>query len=296
MIISASRRTDLPAFYAEWLMQRIRAGFCEVPNPFNARQVSRVSLAPDDVDVIVFWTRHARPLLAHLDELDARGYRYYFQYTVLDYPRSLERATPPAEVAVQTVRELAQRVGPQRVIWRYDPIVFGPGVDAEYHLAKYATLAAALEGATRRSVISIVDLYRQAAKRLHGGDGETSGWSNELSGGQAELERLLHGLAATAPAHGLEITSCAEEADLTPYDICPGKCVDADLIRAAFGLELGARKDPGQRDACGCVVSKDIGMYTTCVFGCQYCYATSSFARAQQRHATHDPSATMLIP
>ncbi len=122
MIISASRRTDIPAFYAEWFMQRIRAGYCTVPNPFNRGQVSTISLAPEDVDAIVFWTRFPRPLLPHLDELDRCGYRYYFQFTLLDYPRSLETHRPDVRQAVEAFRTLAERIGPERVIWRYDPI------------------------------------------------------------------------------------------------------------------------------------------------------------------------------
>ena len=124
MIVSASRRTDIPAFYAEWFMNRVRAGTCDVPNPFNPQQVARVSLQPDEVDGIVFWTRHPRPLFPHLAELDKRGYRYYFQYTLLDNPRLIDPKVPPLETSLATFRELAERVGPDRVVWRYDPIVF----------------------------------------------------------------------------------------------------------------------------------------------------------------------------
>ena len=130
MIISASRRTDLPAFYARWFINRVRAGYCLVPNPFNPRQISRISLAPEDVDVIVFWTRHARPLFPYLRELDERGYRYYFQYTLMDNPRALDTRTPSLEAALDTFRALARRIGPQRVIWRHAARVSRPGLCA----------------------------------------------------------------------------------------------------------------------------------------------------------------------
>src|SRR5512135_950390 len=123
MIISASRRTDIPAFYSRWFMNRVRAGYCTVPNPFNANQVKRISLLPEEVDVIVFWTRNPRPLFPFLKELDVRGVRYYFQFTLLDNPRSIDPKTPPAESALQTFRALSEQVGPARVIWRYDPLV-----------------------------------------------------------------------------------------------------------------------------------------------------------------------------
>ena len=144
MIISASRRTDIPAFYAPWFMNRMRAGYCTVPNPFNRSQVSRISLRPEDVDVIVFWTRNPRPLLPALDELDDRGYRYYFQYTLLDNPRTLDPKSPPVDAAIATFQTLAERIGPARVIWRYDPSVLSSATGADFHLERYARIAAAL--------------------------------------------------------------------------------------------------------------------------------------------------------
>lgn len=292
MIISASRRTDIPAFYAEWFMNRVRAGYCTVPNPFNHDQVSHISLEPEDVDVIVFWTRNPRPLMSHLAELDGRGYRYYFQYTVMDNPRLIDPKTPPLETSLETFRELAGQIGPERVIWRYDPIVFSNITDAEFHREKYEVIARTLRGYTHRSVISILDLYRKAEKRWR----ELTKQGVELlpcpDGEFADLMRSIAGIAAE---NGLEIVSCAEKVDLRPYGIRPGKCVDDEYIAGVFGLKVMDRKDPSQREACGCVVSRDIGMYDTCLFGCQYCYATSSFERARVNHEEHDPDSPSLI-
>ena len=296
MIISASRRTDIPAFYAEWFMHRIREGYCAVPNPFNRNQVARVSLLPEEVDVIVFWTRNPRPLLPHLAELDRRGYRYYFQYTLLDNPRPIDPQSPPVETAIKTFRDLAGMVGPERVIWRYDPIVLSERTPPAFHLQAHARIAEALRGCTRRNVISIVDIYRKAQKRL--------GQLRAQGIAVAEIKPdamtpavgdLLRQLAGTAHANSMEITSCAEESDLQPYGIEPGKCVDDDYIARTFGLRLPAKKDPSQRAACGCVASKDIGMYDSCLFGCQYCYATSSFDTAWRNHAEHDPQSPSLV-
>ena len=146
MIISASRRTDIPAFYADWFINRVREGSCEVPNPFNPRQVATISLKPEDVDSIVFWTRSPRPLFRHLRELDGRGFFYYFQYTLLDYPAVIDSHTPPAWRALDTFRALADRIGPERVVWRYDPIVLSEITPPEYHLETFGRLAAALRG------------------------------------------------------------------------------------------------------------------------------------------------------
>ena len=295
MIISASRRTDIPAFYAPWFMQRVRAGFCDVPNPFNRHQISRISLRPEEVDAIVFWTRNPRPLLASLDELDALGYRYYFQYTILDNPRTIDPKTPPVGAAVETFQQLADRIGPARVIWRYDPIVLSSATDVAFHQDRYAWIAERLHGCTTRSVISFVDIYRKAAARLRTLAAHGVTLPDQPLDALPGFVELVHSLAATAAQNGMEIVSCAEELDLTGCGVLPGKCIDDALLARVFGLHLDLKKDPGQRDACGCVASRDIGMYDSCTFGCQYCYATSSFARAAANHAAHDPHAPSLL-
>ena len=294
MIISASRRTDIPAFYSEWFMERIRAGHCTVPNPFNAKQVTKVSLAPKDVDAIVFWTRNPRPLVSHLPELDERGYVYLFQYTLLDYPRWLETNTPPVDAAIASFRAVAERVGPSRVIWRYDPLVFTRTIDADYHRRVFSRIAAALRGSTERVVVSIVDDYAKSRRRLNALHDETPQPRDNVCASEVfgELMREFVGIAAE---HGMEIQSCAETIDLRRYGIKPGKCIDDILLNRLFNLNVPATKDPSQRTHCGCVVSKDIGMYNSCSFGCQYCYATASFETARTRYARHDVHAASLL-
>lgn len=293
MLISASRRTDIPAFYALWFMKRLRAGECYVPNPFYARQVQHISLAPGDVEAIIFWTRHARPLFPYLQELDAGGYRYYFQYTLLDYPAGLDQSNPALAVRIATFQELSGRIGPERVIWRYDPIVLSSATPAAFHLQAFSQLAAELEGHTRRVVISLLTPYSKIRKRmqalaeqglelLHPND---PAWPGDF----------LRSLSGIAASRGLQIFSCASEQDYSRFGIIPGKCIDDQLLIKLFNLEVPHTKDPGQRKACGCVVSKDIGMYDSCLFGCQYCYATSSFERARQNHARHDTDSPWLI-
>ena len=277
MIISASRRTDIPAFYAEWFINRIRAGYCTVPNPFNRKQIAHVSLDPEDVEAIVFWTRYPRPLMAHLAELDRRGYHYYLQYTLMDYPRAIDARTPPLSTSLNIFRSLADRIGPQRMIWRYDPIVFSKLTGARFHQETYERIARLLRGYTHRSVISIVDVYRKASRRLR--EMNKKGIDLVVYDG-APSERftwLMRDLARIAQENDMEITSCAEEIDLQPYGIRPGKCVDDEFIARVFDIEVTHNKDPRQREACGCVVSKDIGIYDTCLFGCRYCYLLLRF-------------------
>jgi hypothetical protein len=294
MIISASRRTDIPAFYAPWFINRIRAGFCTVPNPFNPNQVMRVSLAPEDVEVIVFWTRNPRPLFPYLQELDERGYCYYFQYTLMKNPRALDANVPTTESAVGTFRQLSEQIGSQKVIWRYDPIVFSELTPPDFHRRSYQYIAQELRGYTHRSVISMLDFYPKLRKRL--GEMEKQGAALlPFDSSQPWFDPLVRDLVASAWENEMEVVSCAEELDLQSFGICPGKCIDDETISQVFGLDVTHLKDPGQRKACGCVVSKDIGMYDTCLFGCRYCYATSSFERARINYQRHDPRLPSLL-
>jgi hypothetical protein len=255
MIISASRRTDIPAFYAEWFINRLRAGYCTVPNPFNPEQVSQVSLKPEDVDVIVFWTRNPRPLIPHLAELDERGYRYYFQYPLLNNPPPLDPKSPPLETSLKTFQGLARHAGPERVIWRYDPIVFTTLTSADFHQEAYTQIAKALRGYTHRSVISLMDLYPKTKKRLSGMAERGAELLPASYTSEAWFPELMQGLVQIATDNAMEIVSCAEEIDLAPYGVRPGKCVDDEYIQRVFGIDVTHAKDPSQRRACGCVVS-----------------------------------------
>ena len=230
MIISASRRTDLPAFYTDWFMNRIRAGFCTVPNPFNPQQISRISLSPEDVDVIVFWTRNPRPLLPHLAELDQRGYRYYFQYTLLDYPRPIETSTPPTAVAIENFQALAGQIGPERVIWRYDPILFSAQTGASFHLETYTRLAENLHGYTRRSVISVLTFYAKLQSRFEALAEQGLPVVNIQDRQGPRFAELMRSLVDVAAANQMQVYSCASELDLQSYGIQPVQ-VYADMLR-----------------------------------------------------------------
>jgi hypothetical protein len=294
MIISASRRTDIPAFYPRWFINRVRAGYCAVPHPFNRKLVRRISLAPDDVDVIVFWTRNPRPLFPYLDELDELGYRYYFHYTLLDYPHAIDQWPPPLSQRLRTFRALAERIGPERVIWRYDPIIFSQATPPEFHLETYRRLVQRLRGSTQRCVISVLTVYEKLKKRVQE-MAKLGAVLTPVDVSQPWFGALMSEIAALAADNHMQIASCAMEIDLVQYGIRSGKCVDDDYIETMFGLKVNPNKDPGQRKACGCVVSKDIGMYNSCLFGCRYCYATGSFERARRNYVAHNPASPSLL-
>ncbi len=222
------------------------------------------------------------PRLQELDELELP---YYFQYTVLNNPRALDVKGPVLDSALETFKKLSEQINPEKVIWRYDPIVFTPQMDVKFHIESYRRIAESLKGATQRSVISVMDFYQKTAKRLRQVAKEGTPVKQVPD---AEFGNLMTGLAEIASENGMEIYSCAEELKLDQYGIKPGKCVDDAYIRKVFGIDVTHKKYPAQRKACGCVVSKDIGAYDTCLFGCQYCYATGNFERAQERHKKHE--------
>lgn len=293
MIISASRRTDIPAFYSQWFMNSIRAGFCVVPNPFNTKQLSRVSLKLEDVDAIVFWSKNPAPLFPYLDELDERGFRYYFQFTLNDYPDALEPGVPDVDKRLETFMKLAERLGSMRVIWRYDPIIISNITSVDFHQERFAKLASSLSGATNRVMVSLCDFYRKTDRRLAALEQEGYFFNKEAAS-SAEVASLLKNIATIASRHNMEVFSCAEDIDFSNLGIRPGMCVDADLVKKIWSISVCTTKDQTQRKHCRCVVSKDIGMNDTCMHGCRYCYSTRNNALAERRYSEHDPNSPVI--
>lgn len=296
MIVSASRRTDIPAFYGEWFMNRVKEGFALVPNPFNPRQVKRVDLTPGQVDTIVFWTKNPAPMLPRLGHLDRLGYRYYFLYTLNTYPSVIEPFVPPREEAISAFRELSRSIGPRRVVWRFDPVLISDVTPEAWILENFSSLARELEGVTERVIVSFARYYRSVRRHLDGiGKSENIGF-HDISGDMGAMRRIAKALADAARERGIAITSCAETHDLSGTGVEPGKCIDDGLIRSAFGIEVPSVKDRSQRPECGCVQSQDIGCYNTCVHGCVYCYAASRRAAIPVNRALHDPRGPSLVP
>lgn len=294
MVISASRRTDIPAFYARWFIHRIEAGYCTVPNPFNRNQVSRISLKPDDVDAIAFWTRHPRPLFPSLVRLKELGYLFYFMVSVLGYPREYEPRGPDLGQSLEDFQELSVKIGPDRVIWRYDPVILSPATDRCYHRDRFQEIAESLQGATQRVVVSLLDFYRKNQKRMFFLNDE---YRPLLPGieTKAQTDALMSDLGSIASSAGMEIQSCAEEVDHEHLGIRSGKCIDNRLLNDLFDINVPSQKDSGQRLLCGCIPSRDIGMYNSCSFGCRYCYATGRPEVIRRNFRAHNPESPSLL-
>jgi len=280
MIISASRRTDIPAFYSDWLVNRLGADYCLVKNPFNPAQIKRVSLLPEDVDGIVLWTKNAAPLLPKLPALDS--YSYYFQYTITPYHSDVESGIADKKTSViPAFLELADMIGAKRMVWRYDPIIITPRYSYDYHISAFTRLCELLAGSTKKCVISFAIAYKSVAKNL--------AKIGHMALDVEEKLRLAQALLVIAKEHGIKLCACCELSGLYELVVQPISCVDAGL----FGVS--ALRDKNQRDGCNCSVSVDIGAYNSCGNGCVYCYANHSAASVAANMRCHNPAGEFLL-
>jgi DNA repair photolyase len=291
MIISASRRTDILAYYGDWLIERIKKGYCTVPNPMNPNQISFVNLKKENVDAIVFWTRNPKQFLNKLSIVDGYGYQYYFQYTVNNYPKKYEPYAPNIDSNLETFRTLSKIVGSNKIIWRYDPIILNNTIDINFHRKNLDFLFSNLNGYTNRLVISILDLYKKTIRRFNSINEQIPESADTID----RFYELLQLIGNKASEYNIEVQSCAESIDLSFFNVKHGKCIDDDLLKSEFGIKITYRKDKTQRKECGCIVSKDIGINNSCLMGCEYCYATQSHSLAIENHQKHDPSFSSIF-
>jgi hypothetical protein len=263
MIISASRRTDIPAFFGRWFRERLKEGFVEVKNHYNSFLIKKISLQPEDVECFVFWTRNPKSFLKTLPLLN--GYPYYFLFTLTPYGSDLEPGVPVKSRIIDTFHRLSDHIGNGRVIWRYDPIIFNDTMDTGYHIRVFEKLSKTLAGHTSKCIISFLMQYQKTIRRLKN--------SSVREPSPEETAFLLESLIHIARTYDIEVTSCASETTLEKFGIKPNRCVDNELIGRLTGKTIPYSKDKNQRIACGCHESIDIGTYNTCGYGCLYCYA-----------------------
>lgn len=309
VIVSASRATDIPAFYSDWFWNRIRAGYFKWINPFNTNQVHVVSISR--ARVVVFWSKNPKPLIKGLCELDRRGIHYYFQFTVNDYKaEGYEPHVPPLKDRIDTFKKLTDRIGPERVIWRMDPLLLTSKGGIPELLGKAEKIAAQLAGYARKMVFSYADIntYSAVQRNLNNVEAGAREFTTE------EMNKIARGMVAVAKANGIdEIATCAELLDQQVLGVQHNRCIDDELMiklwpedpalmnflgyggKSLFG-ENGRPnlKDKGQRKECGCIVSKDIGRYGTCPHLCVYCYANNSPAIVKRNYAAHQKDGESL--
>ena len=286
MIISASRRTDIPAFYAPWFFNRLREGYLLVPNPFNPKAVSRISLDPAVVDCIVFWTKNPAPMLPRLRELER--YKYYFQFTLNPYGADVENRLPDLSRRIETFKRLSDAIGRDRVIWRYDPILTNGKYDVGFHCEAFARIACALRDHTAKCMLGFIDHYRHIRGAL-----------GELGVGplrRDEIEVMAKSFVRALEPYPIALETCTVKVDLRHLGIPSGMCIDRGLVERIAGYPIAAKKDKNQRQVCNCIESIDVGTYETCLNGCAYCYAIKgNYNTAEYNRRRHDPDSPLMI-
>ena len=288
MIISASYKTDIPAFYGPWFLRRLAAGQCRMINPWNGKH-STIPLDPASIDGIVFWTRNIAPLSAHLDTVAAHA-PFMVQYTITGYPRALETSTVPAARAVADMRALRQRFGVRAAVWRYDPILFTSLTGADWHRRNFSRLAKALAGATDEVVISFAQIYRKTGRNLDAAARRHGFTWRDPEG--PEKRDLAAALAERAAEHGMALRLCAQADFLVP-GASLARCIDATRLSDLAGRAIAAPVK-GNRPDCLCHAARDIGGYDSCPQGCVYCYAVQDRDRAKRHQRAHDPAGDVL--
>lgn len=287
-IISASRRTDIPAYYTEWFIRRVKEGYAFYPNPFGG-SLHRVSLLPEDVHTIVFWSKNFAPLLPYVRELQEKGYGLYFHYTITGAPRNLEPDVPPWEWSMEVLKEMASRVSPEQIAWRFDPIIFTPELDLTHYIERFRILAAHVSGLARRCFVSFATIYSKVKRRL---SCEGIQWREPET---QEKEEIAWRLLELARKYGIEIMFCCQE-DLVARGFPRASCIDGKLLSSLFPWKTPITVPGGTRPGCGCTLSRDVGMYDTCPAGCVYCYANISRKHAMMKKHKHQLHSESLMP
>lgn len=283
MIINTGARTDIPAFFSAWLLNRIRAGFVYVRNPFDRKRITRYSLTPDVVDCLVFCTKNPGPMLPRLHELDA--FASYWFVTITPYEHEVEPDVPPPGQVIDSFRRLSDEIGRQRICWRYDPIFISERYSIERHIEAFNQMAHELSGYTNECVISFIDLYEKTRRNFP----EVREVEME------EMIRLAGEFSRIGRQNEIKIRTCAEATDLSAYGIEASGCITYAAIERAIGAKLKRLRGKPVRPHCGCIPNRDIGAYNTCPHGCRYCYANYDQKCVQRNLERHDPDSPLLI-
>jgi len=314
IIISASRSTDIPTFYSDWFISRLEAGYLKWTNPFNGKTLY---VSFKNTRLVVFWTKNPRPMFKYLDYLDKNIPNYYFQYSLNDYDKEgFEAKVASVEKRIKTFKELSQKLGKKRVVWRFDPLILTNNITIDELLKRVKNIGDQLKDYTEKLVFSFVDIgiYRKVENNLKKENINYIEWTPQL------MDKFAQGIYEINKNWGLELGTCSEKIDLKKYNIVHNKCIDDDLIIDLFnhdkklmdflGVEIELAdlfgdgkiiktkklKDKGQREDCGCIMAKDIGQYNTCPHDCNYCYANTSKELAKKNYKLHleNPSAETI--
>lgn len=283
MIIQTGSRTDIPAFYAEWFMKRIKAGFVDVRNPYYPEQVTRYRLDPEVVDLLGFCTKNPEPMLKYIDELKEFG-QYWF-VTITPYGKDIEPNIKDKRKVIEAFKVLSTKVGINRIAWRYDPIFINERYTLERHLIYFDKMCAMLSGYTQVCVISFIDLYKKVQKNFPE--------AREVT--REQMHTIGEQFVKIGKKYGISIKTCAEGKELAIYGVDVSGCSTIATFEKALGCRLNVPKEGSARPLCGCYLSHDIGSYDSCLHGCRYCYANNSVDAVKKNYTLHDVNSSLLI-
>lgn len=284
MIINTGARSDTVALYSKWLLNRFKEGYVLVRNPLFPSKITRYELNPKVVDCVVFCSKNYKPILPHLHQITQR-FPTYFHYTITGYEEDIEPRVPKISKSIQTLIELSKLVGKQRIAWRYDPILLTPKYDISYHIKTFREIALSVAPYIDRCIFSFVEMYKRLDYLI----------PDLIALSEEDKDILAKNLGGIAKELGIHLQTCGKSGDFSSYGISHSACVTLKVLAQANDLEFKELKHKGLREGCGCVESRDIGIYDSCSLGCKYCYANKNPQKSMQNYKTHDPNSPLLL-
>lgn len=284
MILNTGNRTDIPAYYSEWFYNRIKEGFVLARNPYYPSQVTKFSLDPEVVDVLVFCTKNPAPMLTRLSEID--HFNQYWMVTITPYGQDVEPFVPSVEKVMESFKTLSRKVGIRAISWRYDPIFISESYSCQWHIETFARMVENLAGYTDNCIISFIDLYEKTKRNFPG----------VRAVSKAEQEQLVKAFVEIGERFGIRIKTCAENPELAKLGADVSGCLTEQVLERALGCSMEVPKTAiGARAECACLLGNDIGMYNTCGHGCKYCYANYDMEIVRENMKRHNPKSPLLI-
>lgn len=283
MILQTGMRTDIPAFYSKWFINRIKEGYVLVRNPYNPSAVTRYRINPDVVDLIAFCTKNPAPMLPHMDML--KPYGQYWFVTITPYGKEIEPNVPDKAKVIENFKTLSKAVGIDSVGWRYDPIFITEKYSLDFHLKTFEKMARELSGYTHTCVISFIDLYKKVINNF----------PQARTVNKEERHKIGRTFSEIGKKYGITIKACAEGDELEPYGVDCDGCLTQNTYETALKTKLNMPKRKGQRAECACFFGNDIGAYDTCKHLCKYCYANTNPKAVLHNSKLHNPNSPFLI-
>lgn len=284
MILNTGGRTDTVQYYSEWLLNRFSEGYVLSRNPLFPNKVTRYELMPDKVDCVVFCSKNYKPILPRLHEITDK-FNTYFHYTITAYGKDIEPGVPDIDESMDTLVQLSEIVGKQRIAWRYDPVLLTDNYTIKRHFETFERMAKTLVPYIDRCIFSFVEMYKKLETNM----------PELLIMSESDMDILAKGLGETAQKYGIFIQTCGTNGDFSRYGIHSSGCMTLDILGGANGVAFKNLKHKGTRQGCHCIESRDIGVYDTCMNGCKYCYANKNPRKAFENYKLHDPNSPLLL-